>query len=129
MGGLLDASMTVRYLTGDPPDRAEWAASIIDVEPDLQSIDGVMAYVLGSVYSVDRPTIVARLIALVPKGSIRILWLNRGLALQALLLWRPSGRVSIADAVLWAVALATPERAVYSLDTRFPAGEIEVHGP
>ena len=39
---------------------------------------------------------------------------------------RPSGRVSFADALIWAAAHMTPGKVVYSLDERFPADGVEV---
>lgn len=45
MRGLLDTSVIVRYLTGDPPEQAELAASIIDSETPLQITDVVLAEV------------------------------------------------------------------------------------
>lgn len=43
MSGLLDTSVVVRYLTGDPPDLAEKAARIIDWDEDLQVTAVVVA--------------------------------------------------------------------------------------
>ncbi len=57
MGGLLDTSMVVRYLTGDPPDLAAAAARVIDEDDGLLVTDVVLAesaQVLASVYSVPR---------------------------------------------------------------------------
>ena len=55
MSGLLDTSIVVRYLTGDPHDLAERASQVIDQEEGLQVSDVVIAetaYVLTSVYKV-----------------------------------------------------------------------------
>jgi hypothetical protein len=46
--------------------------------------------------------------------------------LQALLLWRPSGRVSYADALVWAAAQSTDKKAVYSFNERLPTDDMEV---
>ena len=46
--------------------------------------------------------------------------------LQALLLCRPSGRISFADALVWAAAIETEDKIVYSLDARFPHDGIEI---
>ncbi len=131
MNGLLDTSMVVRYLTGDPPELAERAASIIDGEEGLGVTHGVLmetAYVLTSVYRVARASVVDHLLAFLQRENVEVLGLDKGLALQAMLLCRPSGRVSFADALLWAVARSTDERLVYSLDERFPSAGIEVRG-
>ena len=129
MSGLLDTSIVVRYLTGDPPEMAERAARIIDKEEGLQVTDVVLAetaYVLTSVYGVPRDVVVDHLIAFIQKQNIQPLGLDKGAVLQALLLCRPSARVSYADALVWAVARSSGVRVVYSLDERFPSDGIEV---
>jgi len=49
--------------------------------------------------------------------------------MRALLLCRPSRRVSFGDASIWAAALASGVRWVYTLDARFPEEEIAVGPP
>ena len=129
MSGLLDTSMIVRYLTGDPADLAEVAAQVIDTEEVLSVSDVVFvetAYVLTSVYKISREVVVDHLILLLQKQNIQPFALDKNIVLQALLLCKPSGRVSFADALVWAAAYSTEEKVVYSLDERFPADGIEV---
>lgn len=129
MSGLLDTSMIVRYLTGDPPDLAEVSAEVIDGVAPLLITDVVIvetAYVLTSVYEVPRAAVVDGLIALLRKANIDTFRLDRDLVLEALLLCRPSGRVSFADALVWAAARSQADAAVYSLDARFPDDGITV---
>ena len=129
MSGLLDTSMVVRYLTGDPHDLAEQAAQVIDQEEGLQVSDVVIAetaYVLTSVYKVPREAVVDHLILFFQKENIRPFALDEDNLLQALLLCKPSGRVSFADALVWAAARSTEEKVVYSLDERFPRDGVEV---
>ena len=129
MSGFLDTSVIVRYLTGDPPELAEKAAHIIDGEEHLQVTDVVLAetaYVLASVYGISRSVVVDHLIAFLQKENISPFTLDKGLVLQALLLCRPSGRVSFADAMVWAAARSSGTRVVYSLDERFPEDGLEV---
>lgn len=129
MSGFLDTSIVVRYLTGDPPELAEKAAKIIDGEELLQVTDGVLAetaYVLTSVYGISRSVVVDHLIAFLQKANISPFALDKGVVLQSLLLCRPSGRVSFADAMLWAAARSSETRVVYSLDERFPEDGLEV---
>ncbi len=129
MSGFLDTSMVVRYLTGDPPEQADLAAQVIDREDGLRVTDVVLVetgYVLTSVYQVPRDVVVDHLIALLQKRNISPFALDKGLVLQALLLCRPSGRVSFADAMLWAAARSSGEGVVYSLDQRFPEDGLEV---
>lgn len=133
MSGFLDTSIVVRYLTGDPPELAEKAAQIIDREEHLHVTDVVLAetaYVLTSVYGVARSVVVDHLIALLQKENISPFGLDKGVVLQALLLCRPSGRVSFADAMVWAVARSSGGKVVYSLDERFPGDGLEIRrGP
>src|SRR5262245_12703720 len=103
---------------------AKEARRLIDGPTDLWVTDGVLAeteYVLTSVYGVPRDATIATLIKLVRRRNIRPYGLDKNIVLQALLLCRPTGRVSLADAILWAVARAADSRVVYSFDRRFPA--------
>lgn len=129
MSGLLDTSMVVRYLTGDPPELAEKAARVIDGEEALQVTDVVIAetaYVLMSVYGIPRSVVVDHLVAFLQKENISPFALDKGLVLQALLLCKPSGRVSFADAMVWAAARSSESKVVYSLDERFPEDDLKV---
>lgn len=129
MSACLDTSVIVRYLTGDPPELAEEAARIIDGVEGLQLTDVVLvetAYVLTSVYKAPREVVVGHLIALLRRENISPFGLDKGLALHALLLCRPSGRVSFADSMVWAAARSSGVRSVYSFDQKFPADGIEV---
>ncbi len=129
MSGFLDTSVVVRYLTGNPPDLAEKAAEIIDREDRLQVTDVVLAEtacVLTSVYEIPRRVVVDHLIAFVQKENITPFALNKGLVLQALLLCRPSARVSFADAMVWAAARSAERKLVYSFDARFPEDGLEI---
>ena len=129
MSGFLDTSMVVRYLTGDPPNMAEQAARVIDGEEGLQITDVVLAetaYVLTSVYRISRSVAVDHLVAFLQKQNISTFVLDKGLVLQALLLCKPSGRMSFADAMLWAAARSSETKVVYSLDERFPQDGLEV---
>ncbi len=133
VSGFLDTSMVVRYLTGDPPDLAEQAAQVIDREEGLQVTDVVLAetaYVLTSVYRISRSVVVDHLIAFLQKENVMPFAVDKALALQALLLCRPSGRVSFADAMIWAAARSSESKVVYSLDERFPGDGLEIRrGP
>lgn len=131
MSGFLDTSVVVRYLTGDQPEMAERAASIIDGETELYVTDVVIAetaYVLTSVYRVPREAVVDHLMDLVQKRSVVLFGLDLGLVVDALLMCRPSGRVSFADAMVWASARSAGSETVYSLDKRFPDVGLKVVG-
>jgi predicted nucleic acid-binding protein len=129
VSGFLDTSMIVRYLTGDPRDLAEQAARVIDFKEDLLISDVVIAEtacVLTSAYKIPREVVVDNLILFLQKFNIRPFALEKDAVLQALLLCRPSGRVSFADALVWAAARSTAEKVIYSLDERFPREGVEV---
>jgi predicted nucleic acid-binding protein len=121
--------MVVRYLTGDPPELAERAARVLDAEEDLKVTDVVIAetaYVLMSVYGIPQSVVVDHLVAFLQKENISPFALDKGLVLQALLLCKPSGRVSFADAMVWAAGRSSESKVVYSLDERFPKDGLEV---
>lgn len=129
MSGLLDTSVVVRYLTGEPPDLAMLAAQMIDSDEHLLITDVVLAetaYVLTSVYGIPREAVVDTLVLLLQKRNIFPFALRKETLLQALLLCRPSGRISFADTLVWAAAIETDDKIVYSLDARFPRDGIEV---
>ena len=129
MSGFLDTSIVVRYLTGDPPELADRAARIIDSTDDLQITDVVLAetaYVLTSVYQVRRDIVVDHLIAFLQKQNITPFALDKSLVLQALLLCRLSGRISFADALVWAAARSAGSKIIYSFDERFPGDGLEI---
>lgn len=126
---LLDASVIVRYLTGDPPRQAARASRIIDHEPALVVTDVVLAetaFVLNSVYGVPRRAVVDGLVQLLQRRNLAAFRLDKGAVIQGLLLCRPSNRVSFADAMVWAAARSAGAEAVYSFDERFPSGGIVV---
>jgi len=129
MSGFLDTSMVVRYLTGDPPEQAQHAAAVIDQEAGLILTEVVLvetAYVLTTVYQVPREVVVDHMILFLQKQNIPSFAIHKDILLQALLLCRPSGRVSFADAILWAAVRASGEKTVYSLDERFPREGVKV---
>ncbi len=121
--------MVVRYLTRDPPELADRAARVIDRIGPLGVTGVVLAetpYVLTSVYRVPRPIVVDHLVAFVQKKNIATVGLDKAAVLQALLLCRPSGRLSFADAMVWAAARSSGVGVVYSVDERFPADGLDV---
>ena len=126
VSALLDTSMLVLYLTGDPPDLADASAKVIDAEAELLISDVALvetAYVLASTYGVPRETVVDHLIALLRKANTTTFRLPKEHVLEALTLCRPSGRVSFADALIWAAARAA-DATIYPLDERFPSVKI-----
>ena len=126
---LIDTSVVVRYLTGDPPHLADLSAQLIDGETGLIITDVVLlesAYVLSSVYGVPRERVVDQLVALLRRANVGAFPTRKEHMIEALQLCRPSGRVSFGDAMIWAAARFT-ERAVFTLDERFPEAGITKH--
>lgn len=121
--------MVVRYLVRDVPDMADRAATIIDSDEDLL-ISGValaeIDHVLRSVYNLPREAVIEHLMAFVSKRNIHCHRLDKGTVLEAFLMCRPSGRVPISDALIWAAARTSGQNLVYSFDARFPTDGIEV---
>jgi predicted nucleic-acid-binding protein len=128
----LDTNVVVRYLTNDPPDMASRAALTIEREAPLYLTDVVIveaAYVMATLYRYAREDIVDGLIAFVQRSNIAMLGLDKATVLDALLLCRPSGRVSFGDAMIWAAARSTGAALVYSFDARFPTDGVQVQEP
>ena len=127
--GLLDTSVVVRYLSGISPELALEAALMID-GPGRLMISGVAlaetAFVLTTVYGGPREQVVDRLMEFLRKDNINTFGLDKEYAIQGLLKCRPSGRVSFADALIWAAARSGGGDFVYSFDQRFPDDGIEV---
>lgn len=129
MSGYLDANISLRYLTGDPPHLAEQAAKIIESDEALWLTDGAIAetaYVLTRNYGVPRAQAVDALVSLIQRENVRLYAMEKSLVVQALSLCRPSGRVSFADALLWACARSSGVLRVYTFDLRFPAVGVEL---
>jgi predicted nucleic-acid-binding protein len=120
----------VRHLTGDVPELLGAATRILDETPRLRLTEGILtetAYVLTSFYEVPREQVVDSLVDLVSKQNIVMHGLDKDVTIQALLLCRPSKRVSFADALLWAAAMSSGSGAcIYSFDRRFPSSGIEL---
>lgn len=130
MSAFVDTSVLVRYLTGDPPEMLPAARRIVD-ETESLVLTGVVlaetAFVLQSFYRVPRQHIVDTLVELLRKSNLRTHGMDKDVVIHAVLLCRPSGRVSFADAMLWAAARSVGAAStVYSFDERFPAEGVEV---
>jgi predicted nucleic acid-binding protein len=126
---VLDTSFIVRYLTNDPPEMAAMAAQVIDGEQALAIPTVVLAevwYVLRDRYRIPRETVLDALVELLGRTNLRVVNLPRDLVLAALELCRPSGGVSIADALIWAEARASAAGTVYTFDRRFPQLDVDV---
>ena len=127
--GLLDTSFIVRYLTGEPPEMADAAATVIDGD-EVVAISPVglveSAHVLSKVYGVPREEVVDALLDFLQKGNVRTIGADKALLAEALLTCRPSHRVSFSDAVLWAEARSADIRLIYTFDRSFPSESVEL---
>ena len=52
--------------------------------------------------------------------------IDKAFVLQGLIMCRPSGRVSVADAMIWAAARMAGASAIYTFDERFPGDNVEL---
>ncbi len=103
----VDTSVLVRYLLGDPLDASQAAARLIDSQnPVAISLVALAAtaFVLNHHYQVPRETTVDHLVGFLRKHNVRVLGTDKNLVASALLLCRPSGRISFADALINAEA-------------------------
>jgi predicted nucleic acid-binding protein len=123
-GGLLDTSFIVRYLTGAPPHLARAAREVIDSEESLGVTDVAIVetgYVLVHSYAMPREAVVDALVTFIERRNIVCVGTAKEFMVLALLMCRPSGRVSFADAAMWAAARSQGIEGVYTFDDRFPS--------
>jgi predicted nucleic acid-binding protein len=128
--GFVDTSVIVRFLVQDDPELTEQARRIIEEHPSLLTTTVTIAesaFVLMRVYGLSRHVVVDSLVGLLSRSNLAVHHLETSIVIEALMLCRPSGRVSFADAMLWASARsADAPSAVYTLDRRFPSSDIVV---
>lgn len=135
MSSFVDTSVLVRYLTAEPPEMLEAARRIVDETDPLVLTDVVLAesaYVLLSFYRVPHEAVVDGLVELVQKRNIAVYGLDKDAVVRALLYCRGSGRVSFADAMVWAAArsagVSKGPITVYTFDQRFPSEGLDLRG-
>jgi predicted nucleic acid-binding protein len=130
-GGLLDTNPIVRYLLGDHAEHSPRARALIESDAALRVSIVTLAevgYILTRVAAVPRADAVDAMIDLLDRENIEVHEIPTDLAVQALALCRPGGRVNFADAMLWAVA-RTAATQVWTFDQRFPRDGIQVRQP
>jgi predicted nucleic acid-binding protein len=129
---LVDTDVLCRYLLNDYPDSlSARAAQLIESEQPLRVSILTLAeaaHVLRSVYGRSGDQIAGALILLLERQNVESFEVITDLAIAALELTRPSGRVSFPDALLWAVARSADLR-VRSFDRRFPRDGIDLREP
>ena len=128
----VETSVLVRYFVQDDPVTGPAAARLLD-SPQEVALSGVAlaetAFVLTRVYGVPREEVVDNLVGLLRKRNVRLLGMDKTLAATALLLCRPSGRISFADALINADARSHGVETLYSFDQQFPAEGLSVLTP
>lgn len=131
MTTIVDTSVLVRYLTGDPPETAARARRFVDDAEEPLVLPLVVlaecAFVLTRVYGVPRAKTVDVLVDLVCKRNVG--GGAREEIVHGLLLCRESARVSFADALVWAEARARGDARIATFDRRFPSEGLEVFEP
>ncbi len=130
MSGFIDTNMVVRYLLGEPTEQAQNARRIVESDAILLLTPvGIVeaAYVMVRIYGVAREEVVDRLVELIRRDNVEVVGLAEDVAVEALLLCRPSGRVSVADAMIWAIARSSnATRTIFTFDRRFPSEGVEL---
>jgi predicted nucleic acid-binding protein len=125
---ILDTSVVVRYLVQDGRE-APVARSIIESDEELLLTPVAIqetSFVLTRLYGLPRELVVDRLLDLIARENVTVHGLDEQVAIDALLLCRPSARVSFADALIWAAARDAGDLPIYSFDARFPNVQVEV---
>ena len=128
----VDTSVLVRYFVQDHPLRGPAAQRLLDGEREVcVSLVAVAetAFVLTRNYGVPREEVVDSLVGLLRKRNVSVLGIDKSLAAAALLMCRPSGRVSFADALINADARGNGVSTVYTFDAQFPAEGMDVREP
>jgi len=121
--GWLDTNMVIRYLLGEPAEQAQAAATIIEQSAQLWISPVILAesyFVLSSVYQRTRAEIMDALVQLINRENILVSSIDKALAIEALHMCRDSGRVKLADTLLWAEARTSGETVIFTFDRRFP---------
>lgn len=125
----LDTNILVRHFTGRPAEQAEHARRILSEADNAVVTDVALnetAYVLRDQYGIARERIVDWLVSLLRRDNISVYTIDKSIAIEGLLMCRPSGRVSFGDAMVWAAARSAGADVVYTFDRRFPSDGIEV---
>lgn len=128
----VDTNVLVRYLLRDDPESRPAAARLIDGPEELGVSPVALAetaFVLSRVYGVPRERVVDELVALLRKRNIAVLGMDKALAANALLLCRPSGRVSYADALINADTRTHGVERLYTFDERSPSEGLALEKP
>jgi len=128
----LETSAVVRYLTDDPPEMGERVERLLDGCEELRVTELILAesaHVLREVYGLPREAVVDLLVELIQRENIAVHGLDKATVIAGLLRCRPSGRISIPDALIWASAACSGPAEIYTFDRRFPADGVTLREP
>jgi predicted nucleic acid-binding protein len=128
----LDSDVICRYLVNDHVELSPRSAQLIDSHRRLRiSILTLaeVAHVLRSFYGRTPEQIADALIQLLERENIATHELDTDLAIEALDMTRPSRRISVPDALLWAIAQTSAPARVWSFDRRFPSDGLDLAAP
>ena len=129
---LLDTSVLCRYLLNDHPGTlSARAAQLIESDQPFQVSILVLAeaaHVLRAVYARTPQEIAEALILLLERENMAVAEVATDRVIEALEMTAPGRRVSVPDALLWALAGERDAR-VWTFDRRFPSAGIEVREP
>ena len=123
---LVDTNILVRYLVNQPLEQAEKAAQLLEGSHEILIAPHILAetfFVLISFYQVPAGATIDSLLVLLGRVNVEVLGLEHSLAVAALELVRPARRISLPDALLWALACSVK---VATLDRKFPQDEVEL---
>lgn len=128
----LDANPILRYLLSDEMNQAVRARNLIESAVHFRVSVVTIAeigYVLTRVAGVSREDAVDAVVSFLERENIEAHEIPTDLAIEALLLCRPSHRIGFGDALLWAAARSAAPSRVWSFDRRFPGDGIGVREP
>jgi predicted nucleic acid-binding protein len=122
----------LRYILGKPEDQAAHSARLIESDQLLAVTDVALAetaWTLLSLYHVPRTEMLDAISELLARENIDVFRLDKNIVLQGLELCRPSGRVSVGDALIWAAGRSESGAVIYTFDRRFPDQGITIRHP
>jgi predicted nucleic acid-binding protein len=129
---IVDASVLVRYLTGDDPHLQARAKAVIDSDRPL-GITAVAvletAYVLHRVYGYSREAVVDALVEVITRSNFVGVGIDRDQIAAKLLLCRASGTVSFGDALLAATAASAEIEGVLTFDEKLDRAGVSITIP
>lgn len=128
MSSFIETSVLTCYITLDPPEAAFKARRLIEDDGPLLLTTVVLVeteHVLRKIYGLSRHQVIDLLIDFIQRENVAVHHFDKPIVITALLLCRPSGRVTLPDALIWAEARTVPNSVVYSFDQRFPNEGIE----